>query len=622
MHSVLRWLEKRSQTHGQWLLIIDNADEITPKLASIVPHQTHGNIIITSRDTASFELLPGNPYWLTVRDMEEPEAASLILRHLNVQINSAPPEIRSLADTICRSLQYFPLAIHLAGAQIRTIHANRAAQFTIFSKNESNLEEVRVWLESYLKDLEAHRDDILRSESTKGLSPYHQTVWTVWDTSLDALDAMFPNLPSRQLLAFLSHIDAIKIPNEVFHLVSKGIARAPKGVKRKLPGWLLNLLRLDEDGEWDAFSYSQALVPLQRFGLIDYHDTGRSTWVIMHSLIQWRAMLDSNGTKHPSWSLFHASLYATIVDEALDTAAQHWWRDRLAVDDDYEPFCTADDGRDTVMAVLAVLRRLAKSSESKEGLEAIFQYCKIGNPPNYMGVACLPSIAPMRLILDLDANHETSMVIMILTRLRRLKSESPFVIISYAFERLIDVYIAKGRYSDAERLQKMVIKWRDETIGEEDPQIRTGVLRLALISLCEGRLKDAEEYVLQAIESSPGTLSESNYISLATELILAMTYAAQHKFDEAEALGRQVVETSSTAFGRDDVLALGGLVFLISLYGERGQTEEAKELLRRVDHLVGGWWSWAEWFYRPPDEFNLMRGPLRKLFGWESTMFW
>jgi hypothetical protein len=81
----LKWL---ANTHQDWLLFYDNADDPKINLNQFLPRCNHGNIIITSRNP---ELCVYAGAHSAVSDMDETDAVALLLKsaaQINLPVNA------------------------------------------------------------------------------------------------------------------------------------------------------------------------------------------------------------------------------------------------------------------------------------------------------------------------------------------------------------------------------------------------------------------------------------------------------------------------------------------------------------------------------------------------------
>lgn len=181
-----------SPESGQWLLIIDNYDDIQQiEFDRHVPAEIVGSILITTRDRKIIG--PVANAGLFLGSMEESDAKQLFLRVSSV----GEAEVDACSDMhhddqvlkqILRELQYFPLAIDQAASFIR--------------------ENAPITLQEYLRYLEPrslNREKLMRFKQAR--PEYPESVMTTWEISLEYLNKSNPRA-SRilQLLGFLNNV--------------------------------------------------------------------------------------------------------------------------------------------------------------------------------------------------------------------------------------------------------------------------------------------------------------------------------------------------------------------------------------------------------------------------------
>ncbi|KAK3326026.1 P-loop containing nucleoside triphosphate hydrolase protein [Apodospora peruviana] len=254
VQTVLRWLRDRTEAHSEWLVIVDNADDVSWGIQKIMPKGNRGSVIVTSRDNKSVRLVPGTCELVHVNVMSPVEGVALLLKHLQLKTELASEEIRSNCDKIAQQLGYLALAIDLAGAYIA---------------NDSTPKHA---LSQYLTDYDRHRDELLQMDGFQGLLPTEKT----------------PEL----LLTFLAQFKGSIVQNESFRLACLGMeevdAELDGEADKVMPACLRQFLPLDK-GEWDSFRYRQSCGVLVHYSLLQRVE-GQWSGVTMHSLVQWRAM--------------------------------------------------------------------------------------------------------------------------------------------------------------------------------------------------------------------------------------------------------------------------------------------------------------------------------------------
>ncbi|KAK0734715.1 P-loop containing nucleoside triphosphate hydrolase protein [Lasiosphaeria miniovina] len=278
VQAVLRWLRDRTETDNEWLVIVDNADDVSWGIQKIMPKGNRGSVVVTSRDDRSVRLVPGACEPVHVGVMLPVEGVALLLQHLQPSVESASEGIRRDCGKIAQRLGYLALAIDLAGAYI---------------SNDSAPEHA---LSQYLADYDRHRDELLQMDGFRGLLPTQLTVWTVWDTTLEKIKREHSRLQPELLLTFLAQFKGSIVQDELFRLACLGMttvdAQLDGEADEVMPVGLRQFLSLYK-GEWDSFRYRQSRDVLVRYSLL-HRAEGQWPGVTMHSLVQWRAMQKQN----------------------------------------------------------------------------------------------------------------------------------------------------------------------------------------------------------------------------------------------------------------------------------------------------------------------------------------
>jgi NB-ARC domain len=178
VRSVLKWFRNSHGRDARWLVIIDNADGITWGIRGAIPAGKKGSVIITSRHLDAVSLFPNGGEILMVGELEDVEALDLLLGAIEHTSDSAPRDVRDVAQKIISALGRLPLAIDLARAYI----ANERR-----STSQENA------IRSYWTDFERHRNELLSENTFLELGTYDKTVRNVWDTTLHAIDQKSPD---------------------------------------------------------------------------------------------------------------------------------------------------------------------------------------------------------------------------------------------------------------------------------------------------------------------------------------------------------------------------------------------------------------------------------------------
>ncbi|MCJ1307315.1 hypothetical protein MMC25_000961 [Agyrium rufum] len=492
VQAVLRWLRTRKETDEEWLVVIDNADDVSWGLKSIVPKGRQGSIMVTSRDTYSRMLVDGECQQVEVSIMSEHEAIALLLRHLKLGL--APKKIRDDCNDVVRKLGRLALAIDLAGAYI----SNDATQ-------ESALAH-------YVSDFDKHQDELLQSKDFRGLRSTDKTVWTVWNTTLDKLEKEHADLQPTVLLAFLARFKGSIVQNEMFRLAALGMAAVDNrlGTEKEqgLPIDLRQFLQVDS-ADWDNFVYRHSRDLLLRYSLVQPVG-GEWPGVTLHSLVQWRAMQYRKAERWQWWYVIGVLAACTQVTE--ESHRSHFRRHLMV----HVPDVSA-----------ASLHEL-------------------NVPEEMMGFAWTTISMVYYDEGQWDKVAELEVLVMEI-RKKKLGEDHPSTLTSMA--NLAVIYSQQGRQDKAEPLEKQVMEIQKEKLGEDHPSTLTSMANLAETFREQGRLSEAEELGLQVLGISKKKLGEDHPSTLTSMANLAVTYGGQGRDEEAIRLMKECISLQTHRLG-------------------------------------------------------------------------
>ncbi|KIY04017.1 uncharacterized protein Z520_00709 [Fonsecaea multimorphosa CBS 102226] len=286
---VCRWFSERDEGDPRWLVIVDNADDTSWRIDEIIPRGSRGHVIVTSQHQQTPGFLQGSCKFVEAREMSTEEARSLLMTYVGLAVGSEwvqqLDELGDFCDQVVKRLGCLALAVELAG-----LYLSEQLPHHRNDMNMMNSDTFYRVFRQYLDDFDRHRDELLQGQPFQRLSSYQKTVWTVWDTSLAAIERQAPHNHAIQMLTFLAQFDRGQMEREMFRLASDGWRDLFDGFKLSesdVPDWLQRFVTCHDNG-WDDFHYRQATQPLKRYGLLRQLD-GEWAGTTMHSLVQWRA---------------------------------------------------------------------------------------------------------------------------------------------------------------------------------------------------------------------------------------------------------------------------------------------------------------------------------------------
>ena len=199
---VKQWLD--SQFSGEWLLILDNADDpnILQKdgdersVSSYLPHANSGRILVTSRHRNLAMSFVGSEEWLVhIPPLTSTEAISLLRTRLPRDFSS-DGDLMKLTD----ALDYMPLAIKQAIGYIVANRSNIQKYLQIFLRNKENQRRL---LEKIFPDL----NRIVENDA-------QESVVRTWQISFDQVRTQKPE--AADLLSLMGMLDRNSIPGWIF----------------------------------------------------------------------------------------------------------------------------------------------------------------------------------------------------------------------------------------------------------------------------------------------------------------------------------------------------------------------------------------------------------------------
>ncbi|KAK0631939.1 hypothetical protein B0T14DRAFT_559678 [Immersiella caudata] len=617
VQAVLRWLRDRTEADDEWLVIVDNADDVSWGILKIMPKGNRGNVIVTSRDDRSVRLVPGACEIVHVGVMSPVEGVALLLQHLQLGAESASELIRQDCDKIAQRLGYLALAIDLAGAYIGNGSAPEHA------------------LSQYLADYDRHRDELLQMDGFQGLLPTQKTVWTVWDTTLEKI-RRDSRLQPELLLTFLAQFKGSIVEDELFRLACLGMAAVVAELDGEadevMPAGLTQLLPLYKS-EWDSFRYRQSRDVLVRYSLLQRVE-GQWPAVTMHSLVQWRAM--QNEADRP-WRWWHLKFILAVCCQMIGGKEQPEFRRHLMVHipDISENDAEYGDRRRHEDFMGSTLSRVYYDEGQWEKAEELAvqvmetRKTKLGadHPDTLTSMANLASTFWNQ---GRWSDAEELEVQVMETRKTKLGADHPDTLTSMA--NLASTYRNQGRWSDAEELDVQVMETRKTKLGADHPDTLTSMANLASTFWNQGRWSDAEELEVQVMETRKTKLGADHPDTLTSMANLASTFWNQGRWSDAEELDVQVMETRKTKLGADHPDTLTSMANLASTYRNQGRWSDAEELdvqvmetsktklgadhpdtLTSMANLASTFWNQGRWLDAEELEVQVMETSKTKL---------
>ncbi|WYZ37727.1 hypothetical protein EsH8_II_001233 [Colletotrichum jinshuiense] len=555
---VKTWLERKE--HGQWLMVIDNADDThiffqtqqgcstdmstdaieACKLGRYIPQCGHGSVLITTRNRqAGSRLAPGRPL-TKIERMTEDEAEQLLCSMLE-----GSGHVITTEETLLLSsrLEYLPLALAQAAAFIYENEISIAHYIQLLDESDSR------FVDYLSKSFEA----IGRDSDTP------HAITATWIISFEQIQR--DNTLAGDILSLISFFDRQAIPKEFIstYYIKKNtqdLEISPEAIVTEALGTLKAFCFITEgkDQSVDIHRLVQLVTRKWLLGKQRVTEFSRQALQIVSDAFPYGEHENQEACRK---QLPHA--YAVLEGAGAGLQDEDIWRASLL-------HCVA--------SYLAYLGHW-KEAEVKVAQGVALEIKVLGkeHPHTLSSIGNLASTYRNQGRWK-DAEELDVQVVEISKKV--LGEEHPDTLISIG--NLASTYWNQGRWKDAEELEVQVVEIRKKVLGEEHPDTLISIGNLASIYRDQGRWKDAEELEVQVVEIRRKVLGEEHPDTLISIGNLALTYLNQGRWKDAEELDVQVVEISKKVLGEEHPDTLSSIGNLASIYRDQGRWKDAEEL--------------------------------------------
>lgn len=572
-----------SQLADDWLLVIDNADDIellfgptgTRPLSDYFPSSHKGSILFTTRNHEAVRKLDvPRADVIRVTDMSRQEASKMLQNQLDVAQISDPGSLTELLDFLAD----LPLAIKQAAAYLdktgMTVrqyldHCRSGDErfISLLSKDFNDRGRYKVarnpiattWLISFDQ---ISRDDMLAARYLKIMSLVAEK-----------------NIPENLIP---SHTDQLERTEAIGTLKAYAFITQRSGqqsydmhrlVRLALQKWLT------ENGELEGY-LSTVMRQLVELCPWPRHQTRA---VVMAYLPHIMAALTVSHHEHGDSSL---------KEELLKTATQ---ANSLARKyNEAEMFCRklyelgvqrlGADHICTIEAIRGIAIQLAQQGRDVEAeplyQKVVSQYTQKLGTEHPRTLRSMDDLAYSRTKLGKHNEAELMYREVIQYRTRLFGEADPNTL--NTMHCLAIGQRIQGRVEEAEKIFQKVIKIRTEILGMEHPDTVRSMLSLANTHFRQGKYLDAESIYRQVLEIQLKLLGTEHPDTLETSIGLGCALESQGKHEEAEARLRKSVALITKVYdpGHGNTFQL--MNYLASAVKAQGREDEAEEICRQA----------------------------------------
>ncbi|KAI1753536.1 P-loop containing nucleoside triphosphate hydrolase protein [Xylaria castorea] len=541
---LLRAVRERIEEIPNWVLVLDNADDLTLfgviqskhpspsasrlNLNTFIPRGPIGTILWTSRDRQIAGSLVNAGRAIHILQMTFNEAETLLNTVKNEKTKEDEHEavIELLAE-----LDHLPLAISQAAAYMRRTSTS---------------------VEDYLLEIQRNKLRIL------GRSEYDQhrreqasnSVLETWDISVQYLRN--ENELTYDVLHSLAFVDNQNIP---FDLIREAARLNSERTTQPYPS-----SNHDKESEDDNFEVIEVITRLCEFSFLSIRtldQKGQKKSYDMHKLVQeagrYRLQKCEDLTKDHA---YFAKAAFRITSHLFPSYNARTWNDHIW--ERCEQYLAHAQQAGTWVEPYEVELEVARL------LTNVFGY-----------------------LYDRGRVREMEPVIKkaFYFRQKMLGEQHPDTI--YSMDQLASTYNIQANYEEAEKLYRQVLHLREKVLGKKHPHTLSSMNDLGMIFKCQGKYEEAETLHRQTLQLNEKILGKKHPHTLGSINNLGSVLICQIKYEEAETLLRQTLQLREKILGKKHPDTLNSMNSLGSVLICQIKYEEAETLLRQMLQLGG-----------------------------------
>ncbi|KAH7145662.1 hypothetical protein B0J13DRAFT_675286 [Dactylonectria estremocensis] len=564
----------------QWVLILDNADDLTifgvgdqtgqaKNLDEYVPRAAAGTVLWTSRDEQIKGSLVSPRRGIKVARMTSDEANQL----LTICRDDEPEKEEIENAALIQELQCLPLAISQAGAYMRRTETSAKEYLDLLEQTKMR------W-----PILEKTQHDRHRRHGAPN------SILKTWAISMDHIRRT--SELAYRILHVIAYVNNQDIPHEMIATIAKHI----------------NKTRLDQPEEMLVMD---AITRLKEFSFLTMHavkEEGRS--YEMHMLVHEAARyglhirqrmqldtVDAGGRSHPEEESerYFSQIALQVVMELYPMPERETWPacDRYlphAVKaGDWAVLCGKEIETSHLFSRVAYFLHTQGRWHEEESIEEKMLELQ----RKVLGERHGDTITTMsNLAVTYGEQGRYNMAETMNLKVQELRQEilgELHLDTIWSMANLASIYRAQGRYSKAESMQQKALEIRREVLGELHPETLRSIANLASIYYKQGRYNEAESMELKALELQQEVLGELHPETLRSIANLALIYCKQGRYNEAESMQQKALELQREVLGKLHPDTISSMANLALIYYARGRYNEAEsmelkalELLREV----------------------------------------
>lgn len=542
---VIRAVQEWFRTHEHWLLILDNADDLS-LTGEFVPTASTGHVLLTTRAASPGRLAR----LLEVSVLSREQSALLLLRRAGVlaveaSLAQAAPEDVVQAYRLVEEMGGLPLALDQAGAYI---------------------EETRINLADYWNLYHQHGTDLLH-ERRGAVRDYPASVATTWSLSFQR--AKEQNA-AADLLRFCAFLAPDAIAEEIL----------PTGASQLGPV-LAPVVA-------NALLLNRAIAVLRSYSLVQRDP--REKTLSIHRLVAVVLRQSMERTEQRTW--FTRAM--RFIDQAfptgeIDVPVAQWEQcDRLLP---HACHCLelSTAWENSFPELVSLLLKTAGYLQTRTHytqarrfyLQALALCEREHTLPQSQVAACLYGLA----LLSYQQGDYSQAEQFCQRALSLCEPDGADAAISQKIRcaaLLGQIYWSQTRYAEAQLHCEWALRRSEQEESSSGTTVATCLMILAAVYNHQKRIAEAESLGLRACALYEQTLGPSHPYVACVLVILSALYRRQGRSDKATSLGQRAVRICEQVAGPMHPYTANSLTALALSYRTQGQYREAEDLCVRA----------------------------------------
>jgi tetratricopeptide (TPR) repeat protein len=582
-HKIITAMRHWLTAHDHWLLIFDNADDLT-LAEEFLPTSTTGSLLFTTRNQSVGTLAES----LDIQTMTQEEGTLLVLRRAKLLarekgLDQSKPEELAQTERVVKEMEGLPLALDQAAAYIEETHCT---------------------LPAFLEKYQRQREDILRRRGGTG-KEHPLPVATTWSLSFVQIEQLNP--AAADLLRVCAFLAPDAIPEEmiVAGATELGTQLAPlqKDATRldEVIGALNRFSLVRRDREEHTLSLHRLVQDVQ---LMAMDEPIRKIWTerVIRAVNQAFPQVEVVTWLQCERYLPHALACAYLIEtQKIETAesaqllnqigyylsergqyaeVEPHYRRALAIRESV----LGDNNPDTASSLnnLALFyRRQGKYSEAEQLFTRALAVREQVLGPNHPDTATsLDTLAFLYCNLRKDKKAEPLFTRALAIREQVLGPSHPDT--ASSLNNLAFLYRRQHKYKQAEQLLLRALAIREQVLGPNHPDTSYSLNNLALLYLHQGKYEQAEPLYQRALANDEQVSGPNHPYTAAGLNNLALLYLYQGKYEQAEPLFTRAITIREQVLGPNHPYTAASLSNLADLLRNQGKDSEAEPLYQRA----------------------------------------